>query len=269
MPRFTITQPPFEAMQEISFEDFVGLCKGLSVTSAAASGEGSRGPDFLEIGLSKTFNLRVQARGGELFVSVVPTLNFGDLPPVRFEIISEGEIVTAELLEHRLYYLRQTYALMFLLESGREEELANLLRAQPQVDIEQALVDENDKLIVQEATPGSLILSLVAKTKVSYQAIIYASSLIFERGREAFLKRVEAKADLARLEVMDRALDLKIKAVDAAIEAAKKLNDIKDESIRAPIKDRFLSDVDKFLDAAPPPHVITYETAPQDDDPRP
>lgn len=244
MPKFNIIRPPLRAARKINFTDFIGVSKGLSITSAAASGEGSPGEDFLELGLSKTYNLRIEARGNELLVSLIPTINSDDFPPVRFEIIREGEVVTAELLESRLHHLRQLYALIFLLESGREDEVANLLKEQPSADIERSLVDEENKLIIREATPGSLIVTMVAASKKSYKAIISVCSLPFERGREAFLKSVEAKAELSQLEVRSKSLDINIKAANAIIDLEEKIGNIKNESTRDLLRSRLINDFD-------------------------
>lgn len=156
MPRFVIFQPPRSATSPISFEDFIGISKGLSISSLAASTADSRGPDFLELGLSQTYNLRIQADGDSLLVSLVSTLNPGDFAPVRLEIIGENETVTAELLERRLHHLRQVYAVALLLNGGRESDLARVLRDHPLADLEHDLVAEEDKLIIREANPGSL-----------------------------------------------------------------------------------------------------------------
>ena len=242
MPRFNIIRPPLRAAREIDFADFIGVSKGLSITSAAASAKGSPGEDYLELGLSKTYNLRIEARGSELFVSLIPTINSDDFPPIRFEIISEGEIVTAELLESRLHHLRQLYALTFLLESGREEEVADLLQEQPSADIERSLVDEKNKLVIREATPGSLIITLVAASKKSYKSIISVCSLPFERGREAFLKNAEAKAELSRLEVRSKSLDINIKAANAIIDLEEKIDNIKNKSTRDLLRNRLRDD---------------------------
>ena len=190
MPRFVIVQPPRASTSPIDFEDFVGIAKGLSISSAAASASDSRGPDFLELGLSQTFNLRVQASGDALVVSLVPTLNPGEFAPVRLEIIGRNEEVTAELLQRRLHYLRQVYATALLLEDGREGDIADVLRDDPRADLEHDLVAEEDKLVIRDAGPGSLILSLVVKTKKAYRALLYTCAVPFAEGREALLEAV-------------------------------------------------------------------------------
>lgn len=181
MPRFVIFQPLRSSTSSISFEDFIGISKGLSISSAAASASNSRGPDFLELGLSQTFNLRIQADGGTLVVSLVPTLNPGEFAPVRLEIIGQNETVTAELLERRIHHLRQIYAVALLIDDGREGDLGRVLREHPFADLEHDLVAEEDKLVIRDANPGSLVLSLIAKTKRAYQALLYTCAVPFAK----------------------------------------------------------------------------------------
>jgi hypothetical protein len=238
-----IVQHPRTTATPIPFEEFVGIAKGLSVSSAAASASDSRGPDFLELGLSQTFNLRIQASGDDLVVSLVPTLNPGEFAPVRLEIIGDNETVTAELLQRRLHYLRQVYATALLLSEGRESDLASALQNDPDADIEHDLVAQNDKLIIRDAAPGSLILSLVAKSKKAYQALLYTCAVPFTQGRQALLGRVVAGTALAELEVQAKAQDLRLKGAHGLLDIAKKIDGIKDKETRELIRSRLLTDM--------------------------
>jgi hypothetical protein len=243
LPRFVILQPPRSSDSPIDFEDFVGITKGLSISSAAASTSDSRGPDFLELGLSRTFNLRVQASGDALVVSLVATLNPGEFAPVRVEIIGRNEMVTAELLQRRLHSLRQVYATALLLGDDRENDLVGVLRDDPHADLERELVAEEDKLVIQEAGPGSLILSLVATTRKAYQAILYTCAVPFAEGRKALLGRVAAGTALAELEVKAKTQDMRLKGALGVLDLAKKIDTIKDKDTRELIRQRFLADM--------------------------
>ncbi len=253
MPRFMILQPPRSSANPISFEDFIEISKGLSISSAAASAKESLGPDFLELGLSQIYNLRIQADGDELVVSLISTVNAGEFSPVRLEIIGEDETVTAELLEHRLHHLRQVYAIAFLVNAGRESDLASVLREHPIADLEHDLIAEKDKLIIREATPGSLVLSLVAKSKKAYHALLYACAVPFAKGREALLGRVEAGTALAELEVQAKAQDLRLKGALGVIDLAKKIDCIKDKDTRELIRQRLFNDMAALTSTEVPP----------------
>ena len=244
MPKFSKFLYPNQSTTHLSFDQFISISRGLSISSAAASGEDSTGPDFLELGLSKAYNLNIQAQGDRLAVSLVSTLNKDEFAPVGFEIISSDERVTAELLEHRLHHLRQVYALVFLIENGQVNDVAHLLREHPLSDIERDLVAEEDKLVILQATPGSLHLLLIAKSKKAYQTLLYVSAVPFSRGREALLGKFEAGTALAQLEVEAKAQDLRFKGANGIIDLAKKLDTIEDKSTRELIKSRLFENME-------------------------
>jgi hypothetical protein len=242
VPKFVI-QHPISSAEDFDFEDFVKVTRGLFIRSAAASASDSRGPDFLELGLSQTFNLHVEARGDTLVVSLVPTLDRDEFPPVQLEIISHDEVVTAELLQRRLHHLRQVYATALLLGDDRQNALAALLRHDPRADLEQELVAEDDKLVILDASSGSFFLSLIAHTKKAYLAILYACSVPYAEGRKAILGRVTAGTALAELEVQAKAQDLRLKEIHGFLDVAKKIDSIKDKDMRELIRNRLLTDM--------------------------
>lgn len=265
MPKFLIVSPlNSPSSSAVDFSEFVGIVKGLSISSAAASSAGGRGADFLELGLSRTFNLRLQASGNTLVVSLISTINRDEFAPVRLEIIGRNETVTAERLQGRLHSLRQVYATALLLEDGREDELAGVLHRDSQADIEHELVAEEDKLVVLDAGAGSLVLSLIAKTKKTYQALLYACAVPFAEGRKALLGRVEAGTALAALEVQAKSQDLRLKGAHGLLDLAKKLDSIKDEDTRELIRQRLFSDVVGLAATEAPtsnPLALEYSTA--------
>ena len=243
MPQFFLFGPKMLSPAPIGFEQFIDITHGLSISSGAANAPTSTGSDFIELGLSRTFNLRIEAGSGDVIVSLIPTLNDGDFPPVRVELIGEGETVTAELLEHRLYNLRQVYAIALLVQEGREEALSEVLRGNSSADIEKALISREDKLLIQEATPGSLILSILATTKKTYTAILYACSVPFSEGRLALMGRVNAATALAELEVKAKGQDIKLKRAQGIIGLAKEIDKIKDEGTRELIRARLFENM--------------------------
>ncbi len=242
MPTFTIINPPAARPNQLQFDQFMGITTGLSISSMAASSDGSTGPDFIELGLSRTFNLRIQAARGTLQISLVPTLNPDEFAPIRVELVGPGEAVTAELVEKRLHHLRQLYASALIIETGREDELANVLSSNPGADIEHDLIAESEKLIVQEAVTGSLVVSFIAKSKQTLAAIKYACAIPFQEGREALLGNVKAGTALKQLEVQAKAQENQIKGALAIVDVAKKIDAIKNAETREMIRKRIFSD---------------------------
>lgn len=183
---------------------------------------------------------------------MIPTLNATEFAPVRLEIIGRDEVVTAERLQRRLHYLRQVYATALLLGDNRADDLAGVLHDDPDADLEHELVAEEDKLVVLDAGSGSLILSLVAKTRAAYQAVLYACAVPFAEGRKALLGRVAAGTALAKLEVQAKAQDVRLRGAKGLLDLAKKIDTIKDENTRELIRHRFLTDMVKLTPSEPP-----------------
>lgn len=247
MPKFYLIENVLKKANDLDFGDFVQITKGMSISSLAS------GNDFLELGLSRTYNLRIQTgKNGDLSVSLISTLNPGQMPPIRIELISDGERVTAELLERRVHALRQGYAMSLLLGDDREKELYTWLLENPRADLEAELVSTEDKLIIQEAGPGSLILTVIAKSKRTYQAVLNACALPYAEGRNALLRRVQADIALKELTVEDRSLDIKLKKAHDLLDVLKKIDSIKDKEERDEIRRSFMSNLSDFAKVEPP-----------------
>lgn len=242
MPKFSLLNFDNQTRQPLDFEDFLGLVKGGRISSAAARGKGSKGEDFIEFGISEMFNLRISTYNKALQIMLIP-LPAREFPPVQMKIIEDGENVTAELLEHRLHSVRQIYAIAFLVENGRENELASFLEEDKFGDIERDLISENDKLLVKEAIPGSLWISFIAKSKATYKALLYVCAVPYARGRDALLGRLEAGTELARLEVEAKRQDQILKNAHSMVDLAQKISKIKDPKAKDLIFSRLESDM--------------------------
>ena len=241
MPKFYLRESVIKNQKQLEFVDFVQITKGMSISSLAS------GDNFLELGLSKIYNLRLQVgKDGDITASLISTLNSGEMPPVRIELISDDERVTAELLERRIHALRQVYAMSLLLGDDREKELYNRLLENPHADLEAELVSTEDKLLIQEAGPGSLILTVIAKSKRTYQAVLNACALPYAEGRNALLRRVQADTALKELSVEDKSLDIKLKKAHGIVDVLKKIDSIKDKDERDEIRRSFIGNLSDF-----------------------
>ena len=241
MPKFYLIESAVKNPTEVDFADFVQITKGMSISSLATGG------NFLELGLSKTYNLRLQVgRDGEITASLISTLNKGEMPPVRIELISDDEQVTAELLERRIHALRQVYAMSLVLGDDRERELYDLLLENPHADLEANLVAPEDKLLIQEAGPGSLILTVIAKSKRTYQAVLNACALPYAEGRNALLRRVQADTALKELAVEEKTLDIRLKNAHGIVDVLKKIDSIKNKDERDEIRRSFMNNLSDF-----------------------
>jgi hypothetical protein len=139
MPRIFIIDPSDDKRIELDFAALVTLIKGSSITSMAHSDK------FFELGLSDAFNLRVQTDNAEADILLFSTLNKGELPPVRLNIMGDDKVPTAEALEKRIHsLLRQLYATAFLIDAGRSNDVAQALKQNPDTDLEASLLKEED-----------------------------------------------------------------------------------------------------------------------------
>jgi hypothetical protein len=68
----------------------------------------------------------------------------------------------------------------------------------PRGDIERALLTEEELLYIESISYGSWVFAVWAKSKRAYQALSSVVGLVFERGREAYLAKLEAEARLAQ-----------------------------------------------------------------------
>jgi hypothetical protein len=196
MSRIYIDNPLTRLNYQSDFETLIALIKGTSIVSLADS------DSFLELGLSERLMLRIQpGERGTLRVTVFSTLNADEVPPVRLQLIAEGEEASAATVETRLHSLRQVYASMVLLNSGRGEELAAALRADPNTDLEQNLLHDKDRLYLEAAGPGSWFITAWTQVRKAPQKALNALSLVFGQGRDMLIERVRADTELKKEEV--------------------------------------------------------------------
>jgi hypothetical protein len=230
---------------ELDFADLVTLIKGASISSLAIA------DDFFELGLTDAFNLRIQ---GKTSISLISTLNKAELPPVRLQILKDGEVATAQAVEKRLHALRQLYAATFLVNAGRADEIANF--KQPEwVDLEELLA-ENERLFVSAASEGSFWVTVVTKTIPAFKSLSNILPLFYSEGRTALLERIRAKTELKKLAVEQKRQDMAFERASKSIDLAQKVAEIKDPWVRQQTERHFsviLGILEKEPLALPPP----------------
>jgi hypothetical protein len=240
MPRFLIVDPAAETGAEIDFSLFVQIVKGMTVTSAASSDD----MKYLEFGLSENFNLNVrQDEDGDIVVQLFSTLNLDDIPPLRLQIVSDDEEASAETLERRIRLLRQTYAIGLLVNTGRAEQISDLLSKDPNADIEASLLNEEEKLYIKSAGPGSFWVTVLIKSKAGYKTAAALFSTFYDEGRELLLRRMRANTVLKELEAEQRRFDLQKKQALGMIEVFDKISKMKDEKASEMIRAAFESNL--------------------------
>jgi hypothetical protein len=196
MSRIFVANPGAGSVYETDFATLVSVVNGTSIVSLADSDR------FLELGLSENLMLRIETgEGGTLRATVISTLNADEVSPARLQLIAEGEEPSAALVERRLHSLRQVYAIMLLLNTERGAELAAALRKEPDADLEQLLLRDEERLYLQAAGPGTWWITVLTKIEKAPQTALNTLSLVYGEGRKMLLERVRAATALKQEEV--------------------------------------------------------------------
>ena len=236
MSRIFVANPAANRAYETDFRTLIAVVKGTSIVSLADSDR------FIEFGLSE--NLMIRIEGGErgtLRATVISTLNPDDVSPARLQLIAEDEEPSAALVERRLHSLRQFYAITLLLNTERGEELAAALRTDANVDLEQLLLRDEERLYLQAAGPGTWWITVVTKIGKAPQTALNTLSLVYGEGRRMLIERVRAATDLKNEEVEAKRIANDAARKKALIDSFADLEKIKDEADRERVRQALLS----------------------------
>jgi hypothetical protein len=230
MPQIEYLDPINDRRLALDFAALVTLIKGSSIGSMAAS------DDFIELGLTDQFNLRITGVDGKLQIYLLSTLNKEDLPPVRMQIIHDGEAATAQAVEERIHWIRQMYAVTFLIDEGRESEIQKTLAEDPAADLEERLLTENQRLFIMAANEGSFWITVVTKTGAAFRSLSNILPLFYDEGRQALLERVRATTELRKLEVEAKRAQLAYEAANKYFQLMDRYRKEKDPQTRQAIQ---------------------------------
>jgi hypothetical protein len=160
-------------------------------------------------------------------------------------------------LEKRLRNLRQVYALAFLLNQGRQKELADAIRGNPEADIEHQLLAKDEWLHIQAAGPGSFLATVLSKVRGAGQKSLYAVGVLFSEGRDLLIDNLRTGNAIKKEELRKNQIANDKAAADAAFDIYKKLNSIKNPKDREEAKHFLLSNTrplnPKIAGLLPPP----------------
>lgn len=193
MAQFTVGASEIQQVRRSSFQEFIALLKGRAIVSAA-----DWGSDRIEFGLSGGAMLRIFRTPDGTEINLISTINPEEIPPIIVSLGDMPQHVPISTIERKLYGLRTLYAIYYLADSDRLKDLTSYLIRHPQGDIERALLTPEESLHIESISYGSWMLAIWAKSKNAYKAISSVAGLAFERGREAYLSKLEAEACLAQ-----------------------------------------------------------------------
>jgi len=236
MSNFSLGAQELGQTQQSDFDEFINIVSGRSVVSGA-----DWGLDRFELGLSGDGMVRVFWTPKGLHVNFISTTNIGEIPPLILQLIDEDRRLPARVLEKRLFGLRQLYAIIRLADTGRLELLEKSLETVR--DLEDLLSPE-EQLYVECLAPGSWYLTVWSKLKDSYLSVVKTIALVYERGREALLRKLEAEARLKELEVEEKAFDLFSKKLDYSMALSEKMGS---DHARKLLQERVSKGLEDFL----------------------
>lgn len=227
MTKFTIGAQELGEVTPTEFNEIISIISGRSIVSAADWGQYDR----FELGLSGNLMLRFFKTDMDLNVNLISTRNTDENPTLVVDLGNMDQRVPISVIETKLNGLRTIYAIFYLTQNGRAKELQSYLMKHPHGDIEKALLKEDEKLFIESISYGSWILTVWGKTKKAYKALTSTAGLVFARGREAYLKKLEAdarlkgaEADVKTVEVREKEYELYHKQFDFLLEASEKMD---------------------------------------------
>ncbi len=222
-----------------SFDEFISIVKGHSIVSAA-----DWSADRFELGLSGGMMIRFFRMRNNITINLISTRNKDEIPPVVVALGDMPQQVPIGVIERKLNGLRTLYAIFYLAQSGRAEELESYLIRHPHGDIEQALLQENERLQIESISYGSWLLTIWATSRETYNSLRSVVGFVFERGREAYLRKLEAQARLSEatafkeeVHAAREAFTLKKDQIDYLMEVSDKMGI---PEIKQRIKDRMI-----------------------------
>ena len=191
MPHYTLGAFELGTPDPSDFSEFINIVSGRSIVSGADWGH-----DRFELGLSGDGMMRVFWTPKGLEVNFLSTTNKDEIPPLILQLVDEERRLPARLLERRLFGMRQLYALVRLADTDRLNMLDVDLGAIR--DLED-LLPADEHLYVECLASGSWYLTVWSKVQGSYKSLLKTVALVYSRGREALLTKLEAEARLKNL----------------------------------------------------------------------
>ena len=253
MTQFSVGAPELNQQRPSGFGEFVSIVKGRSVISA-----GLWDSERLELGLSGGLMLRVFTDGRDTDVNVISTVNPEEIPPIVVALGDLPQQAPLNVIVDKLNGLRTLHAIYFLVEQDRTQDLIAYLRDNPDGDIERDLIAPEDRLFIESMSYGSWMLAVWTKTKNGFKAISSVAGLVFERGRDAYLQKMEAEAKLLEHQANRESVQLAKDQFDLQKTQMDYLLQVSDQidapEIKEKLKARIISSVDALSLGDPDDH---------------
>lgn len=245
MADYTIGAYELGEVYATDFQSVLSIIKGRSIVSAADWGN-----DRFELSLSGNLMLRFFRTEDGTSINLISTQNLDENPALVVDLGDMQQRVPISVIEKKLNGLRTLYSIFYLIYDNREKELQSYLIKHPHGDIEQALLSKDEQLFIESISYGSWVVTVWSKTKKAYKAITSVAGLAFERGRDAFLSKMEAdarlknaQADKEETKAKRENFELQKDQMDYLLEASEKM-DIPE--VREQLKNRLIQATKNF-----------------------
>lgn len=222
---------------EIDFATFTELVKGRSIVSLADWGE-----DRIEFGLSGGKMIRIFLTEHGIHTNFISTINKDEIPPVTINLGELSQRTPIYVIERKLKGLRIIYGILYLLQN-REYDILLDLSDNNFENIECNIPDE-DKLFLESTSYGSWILTLWSKAKDSFQTLLLTLVIVYQRSREAMLKKLEAQAELKLIDVDMKRFELDKKKMDYVLELTQRIDN---ENLRRKLENKISESIEDLI----------------------
>ena len=219
MNKFLLGTPG--AQEQIESKDLSEMLSGRSILSISDFPN----RNYLVLELSGDVNMSLSGDAEGIFIRIVPTTGPDKTSPLLVSLGDMPRRVSLNEMQRKLNGLRTLYAMYFLIYSDKASDLENLLRKNPDADIENALLTDDERLYVESISHGSWNLVVWGK---NFEKILWVlgtiMALVSRRGREALMRNLEAEARLkeAKAKMLEaKAEKLKAQAEKIAIDNEK------------------------------------------------
>jgi T5SS/PEP-CTERM-associated repeat protein len=216
MTKFFIGAEELGESEQVGFPAFIHLATGRSIVSGADWNNSGR----VEFGLSGEGMLRIERMPTGLNIRIFSTMNENTIPPLVLELPEEARELSLREVERRLGALRTLHAIVHLLENDRVDTVEDALAEGGDLD---AYLKDDEQLFLESLSPGSWVLTLLTKVRDSYKSLLRVVAMVYARGREAALRKMEAEARLVELDVEEREFKLLIERIDYGLDLGRKL----------------------------------------------
>jgi len=189
MASFSIGAFEMQEAFAADFSEVLSIVKGRSIVSAADWGK-----ERFELGLSGNLMLRFFKTEDGMLINLISTQNAEENPSLVIDLGDMQQRIPISIIEKKLNGLRTLYAAFYLIYDNRHQELEDYLKYKPEGDFCEELLGEDEQLFIESISYGSWVVTVWSKTKKAYKAISSVAGLAFERGREAYLLKLEADA---------------------------------------------------------------------------